>query len=120
MQDDTRSNATANDGFTMSPDQIFITDVGVGLRKDAFFYLALGHHIHDHKFDEISVRDLEKKLDPDDVMNPAILRGELWKTVPPRLWQYDDGNQFGPLPSQPGLGAKLNGRCHAFISLFAY
>ena len=87
----------------MTPDQIFITDVGPDRRESAFYWLALGRHIHDYLFNKITLRDLEREIDPNDVMNPVILRAHLWKTVPSRLWQVDDGHQLGPMPSQPGL-----------------
>lgn len=95
-------------GVAMTPDQIFITDIGVDNLDRAFFHLALGRHVYDHEWKELKVRDLEEQIDPNDVMNPVLLRGALWKKVPPSLWQVDDGHQLGPLPSQAGLNSHVS------------
>jgi hypothetical protein len=94
-----------NDSFSMTSDQVFITDVGVHIRDRAFFWLSIGRYVYDHQWNEVTVQSLERDVDPNNVMNPVILRGHLWKTVPTRYWQVDDGHQLGPMPSQPGLDA---------------
>lgn len=100
--------STPSNGFTMTPDQIFVTDVGVDSITNTFYRLSIGQYVYDFKFNEITMQDLERVVDPYDVMNPIFLRGYLWKTLPSRLWQVEDGHQLGPMPAQPGLDSHLS------------
>jgi hypothetical protein len=92
----------------ISPDCITITDVGLGLKSQAWYWLMLGHHVYDYRFRELSIFDLERSIDPSGVMNPILLRGALWKTVPKRFWQVKGATE-GLVPAQPGLGADFRG-----------
>jgi hypothetical protein len=104
------SDSNTSNGFSITPDHVFITDVGVDSKANAFYWLAIGRYVYDHNFNEITIRHLEQEIDPKDEMSPVMLRGDLWKTVPPSLWQVDDGHQLGPMPSQPGLDARLSSK----------
>ena len=98
-------------GFSLAEDQIFVTDLGIDHIDRAFYHLAFGRHVFDHRWKELTVQSLERRIDPNDVMNPMILRGTLWKKVHTRFWQVDDGHQLGPMPSQPGLDAYCSSKC---------
>ena len=87
---------------------IIITDVGIGRRSDAFFWLILGHHVYDYKFREMGISELEHEIDPEDKIDPILVRGTLWKTVPPRLWQAEGSGPYGPVPSQPGMDVLMS------------
>jgi hypothetical protein len=100
----------------MTPDQIFVTDVGTDRRANAFYWLAIGQYVYDRDFNEITTRVLEQEIDPNNVMNPVILRGHLWKTIHSRFWQVNDGHQLGPMPAQPGLDARLSSMCNPLPS----
>ncbi|KIW08557.1 uncharacterized protein PV09_00522 [Verruconis gallopava] len=102
------SNRHSENGFSMTQDQIFITDVGTDTKDNAFFWLSIGRYVYDCSWNEVTIRALEREIDPDAMMSPVILRGYLWKTVPTRYWQVYDGHQLGPLPSQPGLDERMS------------
>jgi hypothetical protein len=104
--------------LSVPSDCIFVTDVGLAKRSEAWYWLMLGNHIYDEHFDEITMHDLEHKIDPHSTMNPLLLRGELWKTVPSHFWQADDGGAHGPLPSQPGLTLSKKGIATKYLFLF--
>jgi hypothetical protein len=95
--------------FASAPDAIFITNVGVGRRADTWYWLMLGFHVYDEQFSELTLERLEREVDPNQVMNPILLRGEIWKTVAPHFWQVDDGGVARHAPSQPGLTLQLQG-----------
>jgi hypothetical protein len=103
--------------FSMTPDQIFVTDMGTDQRKRALYWLFIGRYVYDHNFNEITLRHVEQEIDPNDTMNPVMLRGALWKTVDTKLWQVDDGHQLGPMPSQPGLDARVSSTWNISFSL---
>jgi hypothetical protein len=119
-------NSKANPASVSSPKQprnrpaltrktIIITDVGIGRRSDAFFWLILGHHVYDNRFREIGISELENEIDPEGEMDPILMRGSLWKTVPPRLWQAEGSGPYGPVPSQPGMDVPMSSKiCQRF------
>jgi hypothetical protein len=98
-------------GSLVFPDDgILITNVGLGKRSEAFRWLMLGHHVYDSEYRELSVRDLERNVDPNSAMNPIHVRGELWKTVPRQFWLAHRGGKNGPEPAQPGLNPETSGK----------
>jgi hypothetical protein len=70
----------------------------------------LGHHVYDHKFQELSTDDLERAINPSGEMNTMLRRGNLWKTVPACFWRVED-SVHGCMPSQPGLDLDLQSMC---------
>ena len=91
-------------------DGILITNIGIGKRSETFHWLMLGHNVYDSKYCELSVRDLEREIDPHGAMNPMYVRGALWKTVPQRFWLAQRGGKNGPEPAQPGLNPETSGK----------
>ncbi|KAF2435960.1 hypothetical protein EJ08DRAFT_675148 [Tothia fuscella] len=88
---------------TIASDSIIITDVGIGKKYDAWYWLMLGCHVYDHEFEEVNLERLEQEIDLNGARDPFLIRGEVWKAVGTRYWQRDDRSKFGPMPAQPGL-----------------
>lgn len=78
----------------------------------------LGHNVYDSEYRKLSVRNLERNIDPHGVMNPMYVRGSLWKTVPQQFWLAQRGGKNGPEPAQPGLNPETCGKRPCFLSEF--
>jgi hypothetical protein len=105
------STRRSSQGSLEIPDDgILITNIGIGKRSEAFHWVMLGYNVYDSEYRELSVRDLEREIDPHGAMNPIYVRGALWKTVPQRFWLAQRGGKNGPEPAQPGLNPETSGK----------
>jgi hypothetical protein len=104
-----------NSPFRIHRKSIIITDIGIGNKSDAFYWLSLGCRVYDFRWREITVESLERKVDSNDIMNPIHLRGALWKTVADNLWLRDEGGTNGPVPTQPGMDVNMAGQLKVYI-----
>jgi hypothetical protein len=84
-------------------DEIIVRDVGKFPRKTAWWWMVHGHHICDHRFNSITVEDLEREVDPESRCDPWFRRMLLWRSVPEELWRLLDYGRENWKMSQPGL-----------------
>jgi hypothetical protein len=102
-----KKHMQTNEVLQIPPDKIIVTDIGMGLKAQAWYWLVTGHHVYDHRLRELGVIDLERSMDPTFSIDPRFVRGALWKTIPTYFWQKKDGTGNGVAPSQPGLGSPV-------------
>lgn len=81
------------------PFHLIVQDVGLGLRAEAFRWLALGRNVADHQWRDLTVRILEDEIDPNHQYTPEYRRQLLWaSSFPPSHYMHPTG------PLQPGMG----------------
>jgi hypothetical protein len=98
-----KKHERTNERPQIPPDKIVVTDIGIGLKSQAWYWLVTGHHVYDYRLREFGVLDLERSVDRSYSIDPKYIRGALWKTIPMYFWQGEDGSGNGLTPSQPGL-----------------
>ena len=96
--------------FNIPPDRIIITDVGIGWRNEAFYWLTRGYNICDSNFKELTVYDIERDIDPHGIMDPVCLRRTLWSRLPPAHWVSKRDE-----PLQPGMDTEMISKISSLV-----